>query len=414
MIKNIKVQNFKTFDCLDLNLDNFNVLIGANASGKSSFIQIIKFYKDICTQGLDNAIALQGGVEYLRNINLGSVTPFSFEITFENLPSLISTYQSDVVDARVSKFTYKFELQFLKGRAYKIINDSADFHLSVTRSSNAKKEVSEHKTQDYHVEIKRKNQKLFFTDDIPDDDSIKEFVRDTPAYFLYKDKRLDHLLIEIPYFGFPMIQPNYLSRIGIYDFDSKLPKKAVPLSAKAELEYDGSNLAIVLKSLLNDAKKKKKFALLMNDVLPFVQSIKVDGLADKSFLFTIKEQYGSNTYLPASLISDGTIGIISLIIALYFNEKSKFVIIEEPERNIHPSLISKIITMMKDVSNNKQILITTHNVEVIKNVNTTDILLISRSQKGFSEVSKPQDKDHVKLFLQNELGIEDLFLQNLL
>ncbi len=46
-IKNIKVTNFKSFKELDVNLGNFNVLIGSNASGKSNFVQIFEFLRDI-------------------------------------------------------------------------------------------------------------------------------------------------------------------------------------------------------------------------------------------------------------------------------------------------------------------------------------------------------------------------------
>ena len=39
-IKKIKISNFKSFKNLEIELGKFNVLIGANASGKSNFIQI--------------------------------------------------------------------------------------------------------------------------------------------------------------------------------------------------------------------------------------------------------------------------------------------------------------------------------------------------------------------------------------
>ncbi|NTV46851.1 MAG: AAA family ATPase, partial [Chlorobiales bacterium] len=39
-IKSIRVSNFKSFKELELPLNHFNVLIGANAAGKSNFLQI--------------------------------------------------------------------------------------------------------------------------------------------------------------------------------------------------------------------------------------------------------------------------------------------------------------------------------------------------------------------------------------
>ncbi|WP_456439167.1 AAA family ATPase, partial [Caldithrix abyssi] len=66
MITKIDVKNFKSFDHLNIELSNFNVVIGPNASGKSNFVQIFRFLKDIEQLGLENAVSLQGGVEYLR------------------------------------------------------------------------------------------------------------------------------------------------------------------------------------------------------------------------------------------------------------------------------------------------------------------------------------------------------------
>ena len=203
------------------------------------------------------------------------------------------------------------------------------------------------------------------------------------------------------------------SDISIYDFDPKLPKKATPITGKAELEEDGNNLAIVLKNILGNTEKRRKLLNLMKDLLPFVEDLDVEKFADKSLLFKLKEKFFGKEYLPASLISDGTINITALIIALYF-EKKPLIIIEEPERNIHPSLIAKMIDMMKDASRQKQIIITTHNPEIVKHAGIENLLLISRDKNGFSQITKPADKTELKTFLENEIGIEELYVQNLL
>jgi len=135
-------------------------------------------------------------------------------------------------------------------------------------------------------------------------------------------------------------------------------------------------------------------------------------MLDKSLLLKFQEKY-CKEYLPAFLISDGTINITALIIALYFEAKP-FVIFEEPERNIHPHLISRLVEMMKDASAKKQIIITTHNPEILKYADLNDILLVSRDEEGFSNIIRPGEKEEVKIFLENEIGIEELYIQNLL
>ena len=83
-IKKIKVVNFKSFENIEVELGKFNVLIGANASGKSNFVQIFKFLKDIADSGLENAVSLQGGVEYLRNMKIGISENLSIKIVSDS------------------------------------------------------------------------------------------------------------------------------------------------------------------------------------------------------------------------------------------------------------------------------------------------------------------------------------------
>ena len=89
-------------------------------------------------------------------------------------------------------------------------------------------------------------------------------------------------------------------------------------------------------------------------------------------------------------------------------------IIEEPERNIHPYLISKVVNMMKDASQRKQIIVTTHNPEFVRHAGLENILLVSRGEDGFSIITRPADKEEVKTFLKNDIGIDELYIQNLL
>jgi predicted ATPase len=151
--------------------------------------------------------------------------------------------------------------------------------------------------------------------------------------------------------------------------------------------------------------------------LPYVEGIDIEKLADKSIILKLKEKYNKSMNLPSSFISEGTINIIGLVIALFF-DKRNIVIIEEPERNIHPHLISKIVDIMKDVATNptekKQIIITTHNPEIVKHAGLENLFLVSRDKEGFSVVSKPAEKQEVRIFLENEIGINDLYVDNLL
>ena len=80
-IKSVRIANFRSFDDFELDLGQFNVIVGANASGKSNLLHVFRFLKDIADHGLKDAISLQGGVDFLTNARIGRAQPLSVTIT---------------------------------------------------------------------------------------------------------------------------------------------------------------------------------------------------------------------------------------------------------------------------------------------------------------------------------------------
>jgi predicted ATPase len=396
VIEKIRVKNFRSFKDIELNLGNLNIVIGANASGKSNFVQIFKFLRDITTLGLENAISLQGGIEYLRNINIGSSENLSLEVLCKS--NEVNNESERLFPPEPYEIVYNFTIEFKKkGVGFSIIEDKLTYNLWPDKSEIGK------------ITVSNINGRIETESDLP--------IGFTSGQLEGIKLPPQSLLIEPQYSSvrsfvrlFRLIS---LEDISTYDFDPKLPKESAPITGKADLEEDGGNLSIVLKNIASNKENKRKFINLITDLLPFVEDIKVERQPDKSLLFRLKEIYSQKEYIPASLISDGTINIAALIIALYFDKKS-LTIIEEPERNIHPYLMSGVVNMMKDASRNKQIIVTTHNPEIVRHADIEDIKLVSRDKEGFTHISNPMDNQETNIFLENEMGLADLFVDNLL
>ncbi len=413
-IECIEIKNFKNFDDLKVHFGNLNVLIGANASGKSNFVQIFRFLRDIASSGLENAISMQGGVEYLRNINIGASKDLAVKIIFKpDIGLVVNSNEKKFADINIYETSYEFSLKFnKKGMGFKIAEDKLNHKCSFYKSGNLNYDDKD-KIGQGEIIINHVNSRVNVKLNQPKGLNIKE---DNIYPASFNEKKLDHneLLLQTPYILVPPPLKEIFSDISIYDIDPKLPKMAAPITGKAELEEDGSNLSIILKNITSDKGKKRKLFNLVNDLLPYVGNLEVEKFGDKSLMFKLQEIYFDKQYLPASLISDGTINITALIIALFFEKQKPLMIFEEPERNIHPHLISKVVDMMKDASQNKQIIVTTHNPEFVKHTDIDDLFLLSRSEDGFSTINKPRDKKEIKTFLENEIGMEELFVQNLL
>jgi predicted ATPase len=417
-IKKIHVENFKSFSAIDVELSRFNVVIGSNAAGKSNFISIFKFLRDIARYGVVNAIALQGGVEYIRNANLGSSRDLVIRVVYESdsLPEnndpAAKAPPGFAMKSCVS--TYEFALRFDESpNGFTIPYDRLRIACEVSECRcDGRTSDADHILGHGEIHIRNEDGEIRYTVILPEGCCIKE--NDIiPLFFRGKRIRKHTLLLET-IFGYSIPHTEkFFDRTAVYDFDPKLPKKGMAITGKRELEEDASNLATVIKNIIEDPDKKRKFSNLLHDVLPFVEDFSVRKFMDISLILTLRERYAKSHDLPASSLSDGTIIIFALIIALYFEDKP-FIIIEEPVSHIHPFLISRLMAMMKEASEKKQVMVTTHSTEVVKHTLIDDILLISRDSEGFSIISRPGDQDEVRTFLENEIGIEDLYVRNLL
>ena len=414
-VKTLSISNFKSFEDLQVELGKFNVLIGANASGKSNFVEVFRFLRDTAKHGLDNSMSMQGGVKYLRNVNIASSKDLSLRVVYDPGLRFVRRRGERFIGARIHEVVYEFAIRFGKtGERFTIAKDETTLRWEFVDLGKENDEVQE-AAELGTGELLLANVGGELEHEFRVSEGVPLEEGDIPVVPFLGEEELEPttLLLETPFFMPVFPFERFFDDIAIYDFDPRLPKRAVTISGKMELEEDGTNLAIVLRNLKKDKEKRRKFSNLLRDLLPFVDDLDVDKFAGRSLLLKSRETYTPDLYLPASQMSDGTINVVALIVALYFEEKP-LVIVEEPERNIDPYLISKVVDMLKEASEQKQIIITTHNPEIVKHVDLENLLLVARDKKGFSAISRPGEKEGVRTFLENEMGIEELYVQGLL
>lgn len=425
LIEHIHVRNFKSIKEATLNLEPLTVIVGANAAGKSNIINVFRFISNIITVGIDNAIALQGGIPYLTNACLKKGTPIEISFTV-NLSSEGWVRHSDIkhIGFEIERIHYHFIIQpNLRGNGYHIYRDTLQFDFKCMKvNASAKKEdrytdmsesltfLFDRKTPESSVKVS-----FSFSDNSSFDNDTKEKIKqDTSAFFFCKLANENKK--ELMLYRMALLLPPFFSEdslIRIFDFDPRVLKASSSMVSIRRLNEDGSNLALVLRGILNTKEKRKKLTTLLNEFLPFVESITVENNMDKSVSYKLQEKY-SNKSFHANFLSDGTVSVLAIIIALYFEAESNVIILEEPERNIHPKLLPDFLASAEDVSTEKQVIITTHNPELLKHSSISNVRLVTRDKTGFSIVSSPKDSETVQRFIKNDLGLDDLFIQDLL
>lgn len=421
-ISKLKIRNFKSIASADIDFEPLTMLVGANASGKSNLINVFRFISNIATDGIDNAIALQGGIPYLANTSLPKGTPIEIAFTLDlSKERWIRSPGTREVGMKIKRIDYHFIIQpNLKGGGYHIAVDDLSVTFDCLNVDLAAKKDKRYTPMniEYSLVVEKKSAKsLIQLNHIlePENESIQKIVAKdvTPRAFVRicnEDKK------ELMLYRISMLLPAHFSEdsfIRIFDFDPKELKKSSSMASIKILEENGSNIASVLNSILRTKENRKKLTTLLNEFLPFVDGISIENNFDKSFTYKVQEKF-SNRAFYANFLSDGTVSLLAIIIALYFEDLSNIIILEEPERNIHPKLLSNLLASAEDVSDEKQIIITTHNPEFLKHIKIENVRLIQRDNQGFTLTSAPSNSEVVKCFMKNDLGLDDLFLQDML
>ncbi len=416
-IKRIVVKNFKSFKELDIFPSKFNVLIGPNASGKSNFLSIFKFIRDIINMGLSNAISLQGGIDYLRNLYFGKdikSTFFKIEIDSSSQICGMKKIFDKVIKMRSVSFDTAFEIEYIEdAEEFRVIYDSLiqkfEFYETINGTDvSIGTGILEMFNNGNKIETNFINNTSF---NITKDDIIPPLFVDVNYISVNLNKTL---FIENQYnIPLPESVRKTLGNLSIYDLDPIQSRSISLVTGRAVLEDNGENIAIVLRKILADDESRRRLFNYIHYLLPFVQDIEVKKFLDKHLQIQVKEKYAPDVLVPASLLSSGSVFLISIIIALFFENKL-ITIFEEPGGRIHPYLISKIIEMMKDASNHIQIFLTTHNPEIVKYAGLENIFYLTRTKEGFSSIAHLSTRSEIIQFMKNEIGIEELFIQNLL
>ncbi len=434
-ITKLTVENFKSFDKLEVELRPFNIIVGSNASGKSNFLDVFRFIRDISDSSLENAIGVRGGGETLRNFNHNDNRSLRICVETDDVQRrLVGFKEGSAIGERTDRTTYEIAIQFNDtNTGFNVVTDRLIQQVVMFEldSSGGPDGLKRHRwrlpldpqfplREGWYSEMRSIGHgRILQTNEGGLAEISVEFPEGNPATdhdlrHLYGSSKIrfgdsQNMMLE----EISNVVPS-LRNISTYDFDPRKAQLAVPPSGSRELDADAENLSVVLREILRSPESKKRLINLVSVLLPFVRDLDVEEFGFGQLMTTLTERFSDKGHqLPAYFASDGTVACLALVVALYFQE-SAVTVFEEPDRHIHPHLASQVMQMMNEVTERTQVIITTHNAELLRHANLEDILLVTRDSDGNSQVTRPADSEVLGHFLQNELGVEDLFVQNLL
>lgn len=413
MIRLIEAKNFRSLKYITQPLGEFNVLIGANGSGKTTFLDVVGFLSDLVSNGVDYAITRrcqnfkdltfsgQGGaielaIEVELPEKLHALLPKEFDrIRFEvRLGLTANTQEHTILEERILLLHSLFSDQ----------NQAADMvrevfpEILATRHKIAGKTYPTQRTilareetgaTNFYPEVAKSGDAFWFP--LLKIDIKKSALGNVPA--------------DVTLFPVSSWLKEFLSA-GVQPFvlDSLHMRHPSPPGQGIHFKPDGSNLPWVIENLKKDEKRFRQWIEHVQTALPDIVDIRtVEREEDKKRY--IKVRYNSGIEVPSWLVSDGTLRLLALTIPAYIRDLQGVFLIEEPENGIHPKAIETVFLSLSSVYS-AQVLVASHSPVVLGMTEPSQLLCFAKTKDGATDIVC--GKDHP--ILQNWKGSPDLFI----
>ena len=135
---------------------------------------------------------------------------------------------------------------------------------------------------------------------------------------------------------------NWLHRIRFYSFDADRIKMKARLRDRAEMAESGEHLAVVLDRIRD--RYPEHFVRINEAVtnwLPEFDSILFDVPAEGDRCISLRTRKGGHT-ISAEDLSHGTLIALALLTLAYLPQPPSLVLLEEPDRGLHPRLMRDV------------------------------------------------------------------------
>ena len=366
-LESIAIKGFKSIRDIEVELRDINVLIGANGSGKSNFLEVFSFLQaihafnsnlDLEGEVLRHYVARAGGAEKLLHFGSKETEEVEIHIQFQD-PSekyAISLNASDPDTLSLGSM------------------------VAVVSPTSSKEPLPDERLMqyDYGSGEKIAGAEIGYAGDI--------LFRLLSSWLLYH----------------------------FHDTGRSAPiKKTANLHDNRYLRPDGSNLAAFL-YLLRE-KHEDSYRFLRNTVrlvAPFFDDFILEPLALNENTIRLEWKHvGTDAYFDVSSLSDGTLRFIALAALLQqpVELRPSVILLDEPELGLHPLAITMLASMIKTASVDTQVILATQSPILLDYFEPEDVLVADRVD-GATEFRR-LSSDNLAIWLE-DYSIGELWEKN--
>ncbi|MCL4516334.1 MAG: ATP-binding protein [Firmicutes bacterium] len=174
---------------------------------------------------------------------------------------------------------------------------------------------------------------------------------------------------------------------GVQQFvlNSMLIRKASPPGQGRGFKPDGSNLPWVIEGLQKrDYDRYREWIAHLQTALPDLEDVRTVERADDKHRYLVI-CYRGDLEVPSWVASDGTLRLLALTLPAYLSDFHGVYLIEEPENGIHPRAVETMFQSLSSVYD-AQILLATHSPVILSLANPDQVLCFARTPDGATDI----------------------------
>lgn len=403
MITAITLESFKSYRQARLSLAPLTVMVGANASGKSNFIEAMRLISWIAQGQRLSSIqyAIQSGERVLR----GTIDDLAYQRGGE------FGFQVETSECQWNRLSMRLAR---RADGLHITSESLS-HEGATVPLYTLDQPSSAQGTDVGVAYNNFVRGASLPH-VSCTDQLAIFTQLTsPASFEASDNQSRERI--------PTVARDLEKWLSAMLFLDPVPARMRDYSfpTDAALQGDGSNVSAVLYHLWGrDDVDAASLASHRHWILGFIQSLPEQKIEGLSFLeeprggvmVKLRETFGGEARdYDASLLSDGTLRVLAIAAAMLSAPEGSLVVIEEIDNGVHPSRAHHLLHQIRQIAEERslRVLLSTHNpalLDALPDSAVPDVLFCYRDlENGSSRLARLADlPEYPELMAQGTLG----------
>lgn len=407
VISLVEVLNYKSLRYVQVPLDEFHILVGPNASGKSAFFDVLLFLKDLLNIGAEGAVRQRA--QTLQEL-VWQQQEKSFEIAVEFLVPEDLRAQNGLHPYPACRYIVQISVDENEGIAVTgeqlwLMRKQSPDRSKEQKTSLFPQEPNLPESETLLIPRYRRPPRWFKSDAVVRRTETKDYFRSEidrwspSARYARVRPAITYVPEEERFPVATWVRKLLSERIQLLQLNPIAMRRPCPPDAPRSFQPDGSNLPMMVRQL-KEREPKTKFRWWLEHlkvVLPNLEDVSVEEFPHNRFLY-LQTRFAPKLTVPQWLLSDGTLRLMALTLLPYVMEAGSVWLIEEPENGIHPTAIEEVFKALEP-PNNGQILIATHSPMFLSLLRPKDLRLLlcfARTESGATDIVRGDLHPHLK------------------